>query len=109
MKEWVEIVRVGPLKPVKEDQCTTSRNTRENLKRGVGRGIRAGLTTYDEDAAIGQNKCRRIPTPGLYDEHDEDRYAPYRDRSTKRTWSASSLAFSSQSLTLVTPGDPSGA
>jgi len=32
MKEWVEIVRVCPLKPVHEKKCATTGSTGENLK-----------------------------------------------------------------------------
>jgi hypothetical protein len=39
MKEWIEIVRVCPLKPVHEKKCATTGSTGENLKGRVGRSV----------------------------------------------------------------------
>jgi hypothetical protein len=74
MKEWVEIVRVRPQEPVEEDYCATTRNAGKNLKRRVGWGVCACLSAHNEDAAIGQNKCGRIPTSTLYGKLVEHRY-----------------------------------
>ena len=74
MKEGIEIVRVGPIEPVKEDLRVATRNARENLKRRVGRGVCACLTTHNEDTAISHNKGCRIPTSTLHGKPIEYRY-----------------------------------
>ena len=67
MKEWIEIVRVRPLEPVKEDHRAAAGNAGENLKRRVGWSVCACLSAHNEDTTVGQNECGRIPTSTLYE------------------------------------------
>lgn len=65
MKEWIKIVRVSLVKPVKGDQRAATGNARYNLKRRVSCTTCAVLAAHNKDTAIGQNKCGRIPTSTL--------------------------------------------
>ena len=65
MEEGIEIVGVGTIKPVEVHLCVATGDTGENLKGRVRWCVRSRLTTDNDNAAIGQYKCTRIPTSTL--------------------------------------------
>ena len=55
VKEGIEIVGVGTIKPVEEHLCVATGDAGENLKRRVGWSVRTRLAAHHDNAAIGQN------------------------------------------------------